>query len=167
MQTGYVQGSSKEGAYSSEDYPQLIWTYPETVDITVTSPASSDNWQDYNTYSITWTSVGPISQVIIQLYKGATFVEDITFLYTDNDGDYSFYVSSSKNYNGTDYRIKITDYDDANLYDYSDYFTIHTDVLPVIPIIPIIPSYSTFLIIAIIGTFIVILTKKITNKINR
>ncbi len=29
LQTGYVQGHSKEGAYSSEDYPQLIWTYPE------------------------------------------------------------------------------------------------------------------------------------------
>ena len=164
MQTGYVQGSSREGAFSSEYYPQLIWTYPETVDITVTSPTSSDNWQDYNTYSITWTSVGPISQVIIQLYKGATFVEDITFLYTDNDGDYSFYVYSSENYDSTDYRIKITDYDDANVYDYSDYFTIHTDVLPVIPIIP---SYNTFLIIAIIGTSTIILTKKIANKINR
>lgn len=29
LQTGYIQGNSKEGAYSSEDYPQLIWTYPE------------------------------------------------------------------------------------------------------------------------------------------
>ena len=158
LQTGYIQGHSKEGAYSSEDYPQLIWTYPETAEITVTSPTSSDNWREYNSYSITWTSLGPISQVIIQLYKGDTFVEDITFLYTANDGDYSFYVYSSENYDGTDYRIKITDYDDANVYDYSDYFSIYKGILP------IIPSYSTFLIIAIIGIFTVILTKKIANK---
>jgi hypothetical protein len=134
LQTGYVQGNSKEGAYSSEDFPQLIWTYPETVEITVTSPTSSDNWQDYNSYSITWTSIGPISHVIIQLYKGTTFVEDITYLYTENDGDYSFYVYSSENYDGTDYRIKITDYDDANVYDYSDYFSmINESILPIIP----------------------------------
>lgn len=158
MQTGYVQGNSKEGAYSSEDFPQLIWTYPETAEITVTSPTSSDNWHDYNSYSITWTSLGPISQVIIQLYKGATFVEGITYLYTDNDGDYSFYVYSSENYDGTDYRIKITDYDDANVYDYSDYFSIHEGTFP------IIPSFSTFLIITIIGIFTVILTKKTANK---
>ena len=116
LQTGYIQGHSKEGAYSSEDYPQLIWTYPETAEITVTSPTSSDNWREYNSYSITWTSLGPISQVIIQLYKGDTFVEDITFLYTANDGDYSFYVYSSENYDGTDYRIKITDYDVMQMY---------------------------------------------------
>ena len=127
LQTGYVQGHSREGywSFAPEGAPQLIWTYPETAEITVTSPTSSGNWQDYNTYTITWTSLGPISQVIIQLYKGAIFVEDITFLYTDNDGDYSFYVYSSENYEGTDYRIKITDYDDANVYDYSDYFSIN------------------------------------------
>ena len=63
--------------------------------------------------------------MIIQLYKGTTFIEDITYSYSTNDGEYDFYVSSSENYKGTDYRIKITDYDDSSVYGYSDYFSIN------------------------------------------
>ena len=157
LQNGYVQGHSREGywSFAPEGAPQLIWTYPETAEITVTSPTSSDNWQEINYYSITWTSLGSISQVIIQLYKGAMLVQDITFLYTDNDGDYSFYVSSSENYEGTDYRIKITDYDDTNVYDYSDYFSINIvepdpDPDPT-PTPDLIPSFNPLIIIGIIG----------------
>lgn len=128
-QNGYVQGHSCEGAYSSEDYPQLIWTYPETVEITVTSPVSSDYWEELNTYTIKWSSVGSISRVIIQLYKGMTFIEDITYSYTDNDGEYDFYVSILEDYFGTNYRIKITDYDDSRVYAYSDYFSINYAII--------------------------------------
>ncbi len=123
----YVYITSREGYYSwaPEDAPQLIWTYPEDTDITITSPISSSNWQEINTYTITWTSVGTITDVIIQLYKGDTFVEDITYTYTNNDGNYNFYVSSSENYDGTDYQIKIIDYDNSNVFVYSDYFSIN------------------------------------------
>lgn len=149
LKNGYVQGYSRVGAYSSEDYPQLIWTYPETAEITVTSPTSSDSWQDYYTYTIRWTSVGFIEDVKIKLYKGSTFVEEITWLfgYTVNDGEYDFYVSPSENYQGTDYRIKITDYDDTIVYDYSDYFSINIgDNTP-----SLIPSFNPLIIIGIIG----------------
>ena len=127
LQNGYVQGHSREGFYSwaPEGAPQLIWTYPETAEITVTSPKSSDVWRDINFYDIKWTSKGSIEKVIIQLYKGSTFIEDITYTYTESDGDYEFYVSSLENYKGTNYRIKITDYDDSRVYDYSDYFSIN------------------------------------------
>ena len=127
LQNGYVQGHSREGAYSNEDYPQLIWTYPTNVEITVTNPTSSSNWEEISIREIQWTSTGDIEDVKIELYKGATFVEEITdlFGYTTNDGLYDFYVSSAENYDGTDYRIKITDYNDPNVYGYSDYFSIN------------------------------------------
>ncbi|MFW9987217.1 MAG: Ser-Thr-rich GPI-anchored membrane family protein [Candidatus Odinarchaeota archaeon] len=123
----YFYITSREGfsSYSPEDAPQLIWTYPENAEITVTSPSSSDIWQEIEFYTIRWVSQGLIENVIIQLYKGSTFVEDITYTSTANDGEYEFYVSSSENYEGTDYRIKITDYDDSSVYDYSDYFSIN------------------------------------------
>ncbi len=126
---GYAKARSKEGFYSwnPEDAPQLIWTYPETVEITVISPKSSDVWEDFYSYDIKWTSKGSIEHVKIQLYKGSTFIEDITYTYTENDGEYEFYVFSSENYKGTDYRIKITDYDDSRVYDYSDYFSINEE----------------------------------------
>jgi len=123
----YFYITSREGfsSYSPEKAPQLIWTYPETAEITITSPKTSDIWQEINTYTIRWTSQGLIENVIIQLYKGTTFIEDITYTYTANDGEIDFYVSSSEDYKGTDYRIKITDYDDSSVYDYSDYFSIN------------------------------------------
>ncbi|MHA2055777.1 MAG: Ser-Thr-rich GPI-anchored membrane family protein, partial [Candidatus Hodarchaeales archaeon] len=119
-----VQGDTKEGFFNP---PQLIWTYGETAEFTITNPTSSTHWYDLNFYTIQWTSIGMIDDVGLELYKGTTFVEDITWLlgYTSNDGEYEFYVSSAENYNGNNYRIKITDYDDPNVYDYSDYFSIN------------------------------------------
>lgn len=170
LQNGYVQGNSREGAWSSEDYPQLIWTYPETVEITVTNPTSSSNWEDFNTYTIQWTSVGSVEDVKIELYKGATFVEELPWLlgYTDNDGEYDFYVSSSENYEGTDYRIKITDYDDTNVYDYSDYFSINMgdngDPTPT-PSVILIPSFNPLILIGIIGCISAVSAILIKKKI--
>lgn len=126
-QKGYVQGHSREGywSFSPEDAPQLIWTYSEIAEIAIKSPKENDKWEDFNDYSIRWSSKGSISRVKIQLYKGTTFVEDITYSYTDNDGEYDFHIWSSEDYYGTNYRIKITDYDDSRVYDYSDYFSIN------------------------------------------
>lgn len=116
---------SREGFFSQESAPQLIWTYPENAEITVTNPTSSSIWLDTHTYSIQWTNIGIVEDVKIQLYKGTTLIENITYTSTENDGEYNFYVSFTGNYNGTNYRIKITDYDDSNVYDYSDYFSIN------------------------------------------
>ncbi len=125
----YFYITSREGFYSfaPEDAPQLIWTYPENAEITVTNPTSSSNWLELSTYTIQWNSTGNIENIKIELYKGATFVEEITSVlgYTANDGAYDFYVSSAENYNGTDYRIKIIDYDDSNVYGYSNNFSMN------------------------------------------
>ena len=103
-----------------------MWVYWQTLEITITSPSSTDNWKDRNTYTMTWTSRGPIDRVTIELYKASTLIEEITFLYTDNDGSYDFYISTLDDFDaGTNYRIKITDYDDPDVYDFSSYFSIN------------------------------------------
>lgn len=165
LQNGYVKADAKEGYFSA---PQLVWTYPETAEITVTSPTSSDEWEDLNYYTIRWTSQGSIENVIIELYKGSTFIEDIHYTYTDNDGEYEFYVSSLENYEGTDYRIKITDYDDSRVYDYSDYFSINEE-----PELPTdgdgdgriaISGYNLIIAISGITLISLILIKKLNQK---
>jgi len=158
----YAYIFSREGYFSDEDAPQLIWTYMETAEITVTNPTSSSNWEDFSTYTIRWTSVGSIDDVKIELYKGATFVEEITYLFgnTDNDGEYDFYVSSADDYDGTDYKIKITDYDDASVYDYSDDFSINANGISP----GVIPSFNVIIVIAIISTFAIILVNKTRRK---
>ena len=155
----YAYVTSREGYYFVEDAPQLLWVYMETVEINVISPTSSDEWERYDYHMVTWTSLGPIDRVTIQLFKGTDLIDDITFLYTDNDGSYEAYCSSSYEV-GSDYRIKITDYDDANVYDYSDYFSIITGGIGGNGI----PSYNLLIILGIIGVVSGFLYKKIRNK---
>ena len=138
----------------------------ETAEITVTNPTSTSDWQDFYTYTIQWTSVGFIEDVKIELYKGATFVEEISWLlgYTDNDGEYDFYVSTLEDYEGADYRIKITDNDDATVFDFSDYFSLNVvsdegDTFPFA-----IPSYNVSIILAIISIVGIIFIKKIRQR---
>lgn len=52
LQGGYVQARSQEGRSSSspEKNPQLIWTYPDDVTITITNPTSSTSWYDIDTF---------------------------------------------------------------------------------------------------------------------
>ncbi len=160
---GYVFITSREGYYSfaPEDAPQLIWTYPETAEFTVTSPTSSTNWEEINIYTITWTSVGTITDVIIELYKGDIYVEDITFILpTENDGSDDFYVSSSENYEGTDYRVKIIDNDDSNVYAYSEYFSINAKSDSDAAIV----GFSPFLILSAILLVSIVFARKVMRK---
>ena len=156
----YVYIYSREGYFYDEDAPQLIWTYMETVEITVTNPDSTSNWQDFCTYTIQWTSEGSIEDVKIELYKGSSFVKEITGVlgYSDSDGEYDFYVSYLEYYQGTDYRIKITDYNDSSVYDYGEYFSINVKIN--VELLPGVPGYNVIILgITIIGMFAIILIK--------
>jgi hypothetical protein len=152
----YAYITSKEGYYLDEDAPQLKWIYTETAEITVTSPSSSSGWQEGGTYTISWSSVGSISEVTIELFKASTQIEEITFISTENDGSYSFYVSSLGDYEeGDDYRIKITDYDDENVYDFSEYFSLTARSLPSIP------GFGLEIFISIITVSMIYLVRKV------
>ncbi|MFW9939411.1 MAG: DNRLRE domain-containing protein [Candidatus Thorarchaeota archaeon] len=154
----YAYITSREGYIFTEDAPQLIWTYMENAEITVTNPSSSSNWKESNFYTIRWTSIGNIEDVKIDLYKGSSFIEEITWVlgYTENDGKEDFYVASAENYKGSDYRIKITDYNDVSVYDYSDYFSINVENEAPFNIL----GYNVFIIIGIIGMSMIIIAKK-------
>lgn len=158
----YSYITSKEGFYIDEDAPQLQWVFTENVEITVTNPSSSSSWQEGNTYTITWNSEGSISRVTIELFKASNQIEELTFLYTENDGDYNFYVSLLEDYEeGDDYRIKITDYDDQNVYDFSEYFSInernYSDVS--------IPGFGVHVLITITCFSLITLIVKVRRKL--
>ncbi len=158
----YAYITAKEGYYIVEDAPQLKWIYTETAEIAITNPTSSSDWQEGSTHTITWTSLGSITRVKIELFKASNQIEEITFMYTDNDGSYEFYVSGLSDYQeGSDYRIKITDYDDSNVYDFSDYFTISefggSSNLG-------IPSYNLLILLGTAGIALVSLTIKIRKN---
>jgi hypothetical protein len=162
----YAYITSREGYYLIEDAPQLLWIYTETVEIIVTSPTSSDSWQEFNFYTITWSSEGTISSVKIELFKASSLIEELTIIYTANDGNFEFYVPSYENYQpGSNYRIKISDYDDPNVYDFSDYFSINTGTTNNGSDLPFsIPNYNLFLIMGISGLIAVILIKNVSKK---
>jgi len=164
----YAYITSKEGFYFADDAPQLQWVYTETAEILITNPTSSVNWQEGNTYTITWNSLGSITRVKIELFKASDLIEDITILYTTNDGSYDYYLASYLDYQaGSDYRIKISDYDDSNVYGFSDYFSLNSGTTNNDSDLPFsIPNYNMFLIIGISGLIAVILIKNVTKKLN-
>lgn len=90
--------------------------------ITITSPTSMSTFVNGYNY-ITWTSSGAISYIIIDLYKDGYFLERITSK-TYNDGSYSWYIYTDDYVDSSYYQIKISDYYESSIYDYSSYFTI-------------------------------------------
>ncbi len=88
---------------------------------TVTNPSSGVLWNIGDTRNIRWNSDNAGSNVKIELYKGSSRQCTI-HSNTDNDGLYSWVGDDCGGGSSTDYRIKITDLDDGNCYDYSDYF---------------------------------------------
>ncbi|MFW9971914.1 MAG: hypothetical protein ACFFDF_17125 [Candidatus Odinarchaeota archaeon] len=90
--------------------------------ITIYSPRSTDIFDNGNN-QISWTTTGDITYIRIELYVGNSFLEVIES-WENNDGSYSWYLSSSDTYDGSNYRIRISDYYDDSVYAFSDYFTI-------------------------------------------
>lgn len=107
------------------DYSSYFTIQTETKTITITSPTSSSTFlSGYN--SITWTNTGDISYVKIELYKSGIFLETIDS-YEYNDGSYSWYIYDDEYVDSSYYQIKILDYYDNTIYDYSGSFTIECE----------------------------------------
>jgi len=95
--------------------------------ITVTRPNDSDNCSCLGSYKIRWNASDSIINMKIELYNGSEYIKDLNEI-TKNDGVYTWTISNDHYYtNGTQYRIKISDYNDRDVYDYSDYFGINID----------------------------------------
>jgi len=100
---------------------------PVPKTITIHSPKTNDVFDNgYN--DIDWSTTGTISYVRIELYYGGSFLEVIESKESNYYSSYDWYLSSSDIYSeGSYYQIKISDYYDNSIYDFSDYFSIEID----------------------------------------
>ncbi len=154
------------------DYTGYFTIESEIKSITITLPTSYTTIQSgYN--DITWTSTGSIDYVKIELYRNYVFLETIDS-YEYNDGIYSWYIYDDDYTDDSNYEIKISDYDDNYIYDYSSYFTIECEIDvpddpddPDYPDYPIIPSFNLLIIIGLIGSISVISAIIIRRRINK
>jgi hypothetical protein len=123
-QAGEAYGCSRD--HSSCLHYHLAWTFTEDASITVTSPARGEVRGLRRSNTVTWTTVGTVPSVAIDLYKGDTFIEGCGGSFV-NDGSAEIYPGSLVTSNvteGDDYRVKISDASDPAIYDWSDYFSL-------------------------------------------
>ncbi|RLD66527.1 MAG: hypothetical protein DRI95_06575 [Bacteroidetes bacterium] len=107
--------------YSSTE---IFFTTLEAKYINLTAPVATDNWTKGSTQNITWTD--NISEnVIIELYKGGTLLEDI-IASTESDGSYNWTLPDDLAL-GIDYRIKVSSVDDASISAQSELFETSED----------------------------------------
>lgn len=117
---GYALFYSEYGgnSYSVNGFISIL-AFPEYTAIKVNSPNGGENWIKGTTKTITWTSYGrPASNVKIELFKGG-ILSTVIGSKTPNDGSYSWYIPSYQPI-GTDYKVKITSYEESKYLDWSD-----------------------------------------------
>ena len=145
---------SKPSVYNFSDYFEIF-----SFTIAITNPDSENVWETDVSEYINWTSIGPISNVMMELYNNDAFVMEITPS-TPNDGEYFWAIPSGLD--GSDqYQIKIADVSDPSVYDFSEYFEI---VRPGSTGPPEVPGYNLYIVIGIISVISVILAKKLYIK---
>ncbi|MFW9877903.1 MAG: GPI anchored serine-threonine rich family protein, partial [Candidatus Thorarchaeota archaeon] len=94
--------------------------------ITITTPDSTSSWETGTSQSITWTLIGSISDVKIELYLDGVSVMEIVAI-TPNDGSYDWTIPITIA-DSTLYQIKISDVANPTTEDFSDYFEIFTPI---------------------------------------
>jgi len=111
--------------YAFSDYFEIF-----KRSFTVFSPDNSSSWEAYRSYYINWTSVGPISDIKLELYNNDAITMEIVGN-TSNDGEYYWTIPSGLD-DSTEYQIKVTDVSNSSTYAFSDYFEIFNPSLTVI-----------------------------------
>ncbi|QEE16343.1 DNRLRE domain-containing protein [Promethearchaeum syntrophicum] len=118
---------SREYEYGENNLPYLIWTYLEDASFSILSPSSFSIWVSGEDYTISWNTIGNIEKVKIALYDEGLYLEELHGYsgYEENSGSFIWTIYSFDDYRGDRYRIKLTDYEDPNVYSYSNYFKIN------------------------------------------
>ncbi len=117
----------------------------------VTNPTKSSELNSGQQYTITWTSYGPIREVVIKLYRGEKPVEIITPS-TENDGSFEWTVGAYET--GQVYRIYIQDVNNFIVNTMTKFFVIKATV---------IPGYDLLFIIGLICLATLFLIKRSKN----
>jgi hypothetical protein len=103
------------------------FTYYEPLSLTITTPDSASSWETDTSQSITWTSIGSISDVKIELYENDVFIMEIVAS-TPNDGEFSWLIPTTL-VDSTQYQVKISDVANPATDDFSDNFEIFTSII--------------------------------------
>lgn len=110
-----------------------VYNYSNTFSITqkirITKPTSSDKLNGTQQFSIEWICLDTIDNVKIELYEGTTSIDTVTEN-TEADGYYTWTVPNGTSYNGSDFKIKISDTSNTNIYMFSEEFTITPYITP-------------------------------------
>lgn len=98
------------------------FTINTTKSILINFPSAQSSVDRGTTPEIKWTSTGEIHYVKIELYYNTDYVSTITSN-TSNSGSFYWSVPFDSHI-GNNFRVKITDIMDANMFNYSGYFSI-------------------------------------------
>jgi hypothetical protein len=138
---------------ATDDFSEDFEIFTSIDSLTVTTPDSLTAWEMGTSQDITWTSIGSIADVKIELYKDGVFEMEI-IASTTNDGTYNWDIPTDLE-DGIDYQIKISDVSNSATYDESSNFAITSVDIP-----GVIPSYNLYIVIGIMCVVSVILLKK-------
>jgi hypothetical protein len=129
-------------------------------EIQIIRPSDSDILIIGQNFSIKWGYKGSIEYVTIALYKNYRFIDSIVIT-TINDGEYFWEIDVYEESN--DYIIGIWDYNDFNNIDFSDFFTITSQIPTQVDsnLICIIIGISIGTISIIAITVILVIVKRI------
>jgi len=100
------------------------FTINATKTIRVLSPTNISVWNVDHAYSIMWETTGAILSVNLDLYRDGAKITTIGFNAT-NTGQYSWKVPGSITESNVTYRVLVSDYNNASLYAFSQFFTIN------------------------------------------
>ena len=139
----------------------------EDKNITILYPVENSIFTNGNNY-IRWNATKNIERIRIELWYRDQFLS-IVKLPTINDGQFNWILEyQDVPLNGNEYRLKLIDEHDENVYIYSDYFSIEVKKEVIIPDEPIpLPTPTTesgWISLALVGILILLIIIKRSVK---
>jgi len=102
--------------------PFEIEEFKDYGDLTFTAPVGGSIFYIWKEYNITWTSIGTVERVNIEIHRGSTLIANLSQSQF-NTGIFTWNVSNLLN-PGNDYYLKIVATSNASIYDLSGLFEI-------------------------------------------
>jgi len=140
-----------DSVYDFSDYFEIKLEETRTIQVNYPYSGIYDVYENEGrSCYISWDYTGDIDYVTIELCRGTTYIETIAYPVT-NDGSYDWTIYYSDGYDGS-YRIKVSDYYDSSVYDFSNYFTIerHSFLERILPLVLTIGIPISIIVISII-----------------
>ena len=118
----YIKQSKGEDINWNGDHDDLDF-FLQVFSIEVLSPTNAESWEISTSHYVSWTSIGSIPIVKIELYNNDVLELEIVSN-TANDGEFEWLIPASLE-NSDHYQIKVSDVSNPSIFDISDYFQIY------------------------------------------